>query len=302
MAFNSSMPMFWGDYLRDTGHLSAAEHGAYLLLIAHQWTTAKPLPNDDMQLARIARMSPREWRTARRMLEDFFDVSETSWTQGRVARELQRALEVYEQRRRGGVNSGEKRRGIKQSSNTVHNSPPVQHIADRQVPEPEPKPESKEDGGVGRAGAPDVPRETPPEDKPVGYHPRFHEVGAFVLRAMGVADSQRWTGNYALADAWLKAGFDAEADIFPVVTQLAATKAPCEIKSLKFFTEAIARHHAERMDPLAIPDTFKRGNNGQRPNPQHRNGFAQIISEFGREAGDPGGLGGQADVVAPGDL
>ncbi len=28
------MPIFWGDYHRDTGHLETVEHGAYMLLIA----------------------------------------------------------------------------------------------------------------------------------------------------------------------------------------------------------------------------------------------------------------------------
>jgi uncharacterized protein YdaU (DUF1376 family) len=41
------IPMYWGDYLRDTMRLSATEHGAYMLLIAHYWTKGVPLGNDD---------------------------------------------------------------------------------------------------------------------------------------------------------------------------------------------------------------------------------------------------------------
>ncbi len=106
MAFNSSMPMFWGDYLRDTGHLSPAEHGAYLLLIAHQWTTAKTLPDDDAALGRIARMSPREWRAARRAIEEFFTVENGTWSQKRVAMELTRAREAFEKRSNAGSKGG----------------------------------------------------------------------------------------------------------------------------------------------------------------------------------------------------
>lgn len=36
--------LFIGDYLRDTGHLSIAEHGAYLLMLQHFYATEKPLP------------------------------------------------------------------------------------------------------------------------------------------------------------------------------------------------------------------------------------------------------------------
>lgn len=55
------MPMYWGDYLGDTAHLSAIEHGGYLLLIAHYWRTGE-LPQTDAQIARVARMTMKEWR------------------------------------------------------------------------------------------------------------------------------------------------------------------------------------------------------------------------------------------------
>ena len=106
MAFNSSMPMFWGDYLRDTGHLSPAEHGAYLMLIAHQWTTAKPLPDDDAMLARIAKMTAREWRAAKRVIEPFFHVRNGEWKQKRVEAELIKAKETYDKRSAAGKAGG----------------------------------------------------------------------------------------------------------------------------------------------------------------------------------------------------
>ena len=51
------MPLYIGDYLADTTHLSMAEHGAYLLLIMTYWRTG-PLPDNDKALANMPRPFP----------------------------------------------------------------------------------------------------------------------------------------------------------------------------------------------------------------------------------------------------
>jgi uncharacterized protein YdaU (DUF1376 family) len=130
------MPMFWGDYLRDTGHLSPAEHGAYLMLIAHQWTTAKPLPDDDAMLARIARMTAREWRSAKKVVEPLFDVRNNEWSQRRVAAELIKAKEAYERRSNAGSKGGATTQAKRKQWSSNATSP------DQAYPKPKPKPNS----------------------------------------------------------------------------------------------------------------------------------------------------------------
>ena len=110
--------MFWGDYLRDTGHLSPAEHGAYLMLIAHQWTTAKPLPDDDAMLARIAKMTAREWRAAKRVIEPFFQVANCQWNHKRVERDLIKAKEAYDKRSNAGSKGGATTQARRQHSSS----------------------------------------------------------------------------------------------------------------------------------------------------------------------------------------
>jgi uncharacterized protein YdaU (DUF1376 family) len=85
------MPLYWGDYLKNTGHLSTLEHGAYLLLIGHYWGSGRPLPDDDAVLARIVRLNRPAWRKVRPAIEPFFDCRDGLWHHRRIERELKEA-------------------------------------------------------------------------------------------------------------------------------------------------------------------------------------------------------------------
>ena len=69
------LPLYVGDYLADTQHLSAEQHGAYLLLLMHQWKTGG-LPSESGTLARIARVPEGAWSTAWNVLRRFFEQKE----------------------------------------------------------------------------------------------------------------------------------------------------------------------------------------------------------------------------------
>lgn len=100
------MPMFVGDYLADTAHLTATEHGAYLLLLFAYWQRGGPLSADPKRLARIARLTPRDATQTLRLIVEFFDVSNGTWIHWRVEEELNRAraksLKAQESGRMGG--------------------------------------------------------------------------------------------------------------------------------------------------------------------------------------------------------
>lgn len=66
------MPFYVRDYLAETCHLSTLEHGAYMLLIMHYWQKGG-LPNDERILAKIARLSDRQWATVKIGIRGFFD-------------------------------------------------------------------------------------------------------------------------------------------------------------------------------------------------------------------------------------
>jgi uncharacterized protein YdaU (DUF1376 family) len=66
------MPLFWGDFLANTMHLSAQEAGAYLFLIAHAWEHNGEIPGDRVRLARIAHVRHDRWKDVWKVLEPFF--------------------------------------------------------------------------------------------------------------------------------------------------------------------------------------------------------------------------------------
>jgi uncharacterized protein YdaU (DUF1376 family) len=105
------MPIHIGDYKRDTGHLRAAEHGAYLLLLFHHWSTGS-LPDDDRQLSAIACMTSAEWRKAKPILARFF---KDGWRHGRVEEDLALANANYEKRAKAGAEGGKAKANVKQS-------------------------------------------------------------------------------------------------------------------------------------------------------------------------------------------
>jgi uncharacterized protein YdaU (DUF1376 family) len=96
------MPLYWGDYLKDTGRLTTEGHGAYLLLIADYWTSGAALPDDDAQLAAIARLPLARWRQHRRVLEHFFEIADGFWRHSRIDRELELAVLLVTERSAAG--------------------------------------------------------------------------------------------------------------------------------------------------------------------------------------------------------
>src|ERR1700761_455194 len=89
------MPVYIGDYLADTMHLTTEQHGAYLLLIFHLWRRGT-LPDDDATLGKITGLSESAWAGTRRVLAEFFKIHEGHWRHGRVERERLRVAAKQE--------------------------------------------------------------------------------------------------------------------------------------------------------------------------------------------------------------
>lgn len=127
------MPLYIADYRADTAHLTAAQHGAYLLLIMHYWSTGN-LPDDDGALARIACMTPAEWRKNRPTIAAFFG---DGWTHKRINNELAKSAEISSKRA-----ASAKQRHSKSDANAEQ--------MDTQSQSQSPKKQGSPDGASGR--------------------------------------------------------------------------------------------------------------------------------------------------------
>jgi uncharacterized protein YdaU (DUF1376 family) len=98
------IPIYLGDYLRDTGDLTTEEHGAYFLILLHMWTADGKLPV--ARLGQISRLPPERWESAWETLRRFFVVDGSTATQKRLTRELGNAQARRETSRVNGARGG----------------------------------------------------------------------------------------------------------------------------------------------------------------------------------------------------
>ena len=135
------MPLWIGDYLADTQHLSRDEHGGYMLLLIAYWRTASPLPDDDKRLCAIVKATPREWKTLRQTLAEFFSVVGGVWIHKRVERELAESRRRKESAEKKAKAAAQARWG--QSPKDATSIPPsTPQAVPEQCPSPSPSPVS----------------------------------------------------------------------------------------------------------------------------------------------------------------
>jgi uncharacterized protein YdaU (DUF1376 family) len=141
-------PFYVGDYARDTAHLSLAEHGAYRLLLDHQYSTEKPLPTDLEVLQRICRSStPLERAAVESIANQFFPVGPDGRMNGRAARQIPKERERIDIARANGMKGGRPRKpsGIPNglSIETQRGAQRQSSPSPSPSPSPEPTPSTK---------------------------------------------------------------------------------------------------------------------------------------------------------------
>lgn len=95
-----------GDYAKKTAHLSALEHGVYLLMLHTYYGTEMPLPTGE-RLYRIARAHSKAERAAvDSVASQFWTITDTGLVNGRATEEIESASKLVAIARQNGNRGG----------------------------------------------------------------------------------------------------------------------------------------------------------------------------------------------------
>lgn len=131
------MKLYVADYLGDTHHLSALEHGGYLLLLMAMWRAGGSLPAADANLAKLARCTADQWAEIKAVVLPFFRVSRGRLTHKRLGEELAKYENTSGKRSEAG-----KRGAFQKHNKNRDNTLAIATTNDKQLPPyPEPEPE-----------------------------------------------------------------------------------------------------------------------------------------------------------------
>jgi uncharacterized protein YdaU (DUF1376 family) len=227
------MSLHIGDYRKDTGHLRAALHGAYLLLIMHYWATGG-LPADDYQLASIACMSDAEWRRAKPIIQGFFG---PDWKHKRIETEIAAATAKYQKRVAAGKKGGQQ----KSSNATAKAKQPITLTNSK-----------SEDGGGGARAREAVPGSSSlisneamalADDLAVvaGHDPKFVPPA--------------WCGAPMRVQMWLDRGWTREVILIAAKGAMSA-KRDGSPSTVNYFEKPISRMVAQQSIPIATVEAL----------------------------------------------
>lgn len=176
------MPLYIGDYLADTMHLTTEQHGAYLLLIMAYWKNGGALSSDDSRLAATCRLSLDAWSMHKHTLASFFDTwsDPNLWILIRAEKEMEKAGNNQEKRTLRAQKAAAARWGGDAPSNAPSNAPSIQQALLNECPSPSPSNKDQK------------PLKAPPTPKPKKTKPKSD----FVLPEW--IDREAWEGFLAM--------------------------------------------------------------------------------------------------------
>lgn len=138
------LPLFTGDYLRDTRHLTPMRHGVFLLALMHCWDSKGPMPLDEQECAGICNCrSADEVEALRYILGKYFIQMVDGHYNRRMAVEVERSEAISGARSHAGrLGAQAKAKQLPSKSQAFAKQVPLS-------PSPSLTPASTQDYGVG---------------------------------------------------------------------------------------------------------------------------------------------------------
>lgn len=227
------LPLYVGDYLKDTGFLTVEQHGAYCLLLMRMWSAGGELPNDEAKLARLLGLSVKKWRPIWAALLGYFIVSDSVLTHKRVTEELEKAEILRQKRAAAGAKGGSKKaNGNKAPTEAIATAGPKQIIPE-QV-----------DKGASQAQHPSA----------AGHSRADLDLIENQLREAS-GQQQDPTPTLMVLSAplgWIQSGHDWQLDVLPTV-RVVASRMTRKPKSWDYYTEPIREASAKRRGMSLAP-------------------------------------------------
>ncbi|MBO6278751.1 MAG: DUF1376 domain-containing protein [Pseudomonas sp.] len=141
------MPLYIGDYLADTMHLTTEQHGAYLLLIMAYWKNGGAISSSEQSLSATCRLSADAWSMHKHTLASFFD-TETDpelWILTRAEMEMEKAGNNQQKRTLRAQKAASARWGNNAPSIPPSIAPSNQQALLKECPSPSPSPLKNKD-------------------------------------------------------------------------------------------------------------------------------------------------------------
>lgn len=225
-----SLPLFTDAYLADTRHLSAQEHGAYLLLLMMAWRMPDcRLPDDDTKLAKWASVDGRTWKRIKPTVMAFWTLAEDQWSQSRLVREREYVSKRAEVARANGAKGG---RPKPLNPNGSENPAGSTRVTQPKAPNPSPKPTVIE---------------------PIAQQPNAaRSEGLFdkLCDAAGIKGNPHpGLVNLAIIIGMLNGGFDLERDVLAGIR----AKPKPDVRTWGYFEGQIREYVAKRDGAAALP-------------------------------------------------
>lgn len=278
-----SMPLFCGDYLKDTTELTLEEHGAYLMILMITWAQGgKPLPDDPARMATRLRITKERWlKKIRPVLAPLFDLSDGTWRNARLEREWEYVQQKIAAQRENGAMGGRPRKGAPGNGPNSGASSHCNIPQDRDTNSLNGHETTKPNGFDRRN-----PNETthPPSSSADAVE-EDEDAGARVAEVVErVAAMIDLPGNReacrATVTGWLKEGADPDIDIFPVVADVLNRTKQVRIRTFGYFTEEITNSRRARLEPKGDKSNVEHIRKSRKPDAGERN--AAILGPLAR--------------------